>query len=126
MNDTALKSYLDGWSKICNSTPETIAAMLDGAHPDIHFSDVNSPNVHAGHDAIRKLCELATAKYDGATISTRDLLFDGRNWSIRWTMAGTRPDGTAFSRPGVSAGGLADDGRVIEHTDYWSRGDAAG
>jgi hypothetical protein len=126
MDDRALKTYLDGWSKICNSTPETTEAMVSGAHPDIRFTDVNSPNVHTGHDGIRHLCELATGKYPDASIDTRDMLFDGRNWSIRWTMTGTRPDGTRFTRRGASAGSVADDGRVIEHTDYWSRGDAAG
>ena len=126
MDDTALNTYLDGWSKICDSTPETVAAMLAGAHPDIRFTDVNSPNVHTGHDGIRRLCELATGKYPDAAIETHDLLFDGRNWSIRWTMSGTRPDGSAFSRRGASAGSVAADGRVVEHTDYWSRGDAAG
>ncbi|MDG2004802.1 MAG: nuclear transport factor 2 family protein [Novosphingobium sp.] len=125
MNDTALKTYLQGWSQICISTPKSIAAMLEGAHPDMRFSDVNSPNVHVGHEGIRHLCDLASGKYSDAAIATRDLLFDGRNWSIRWTMTGKRQDGTTFSRPGVSAGSIAKDGRVIEHTDYWSRGDAA-
>jgi hypothetical protein len=126
MEDLALKTYLDGWSKICNSSAQTLADMLAGAHPDIRFSDVNSPNVHSGHDGIRRLNELAADKYPDATIETHDLLFDGRNWSIRWTMRGTRPDGSAFTRRGTSAGCVAEDGRVIEHTDYWSRGDAAG
>ncbi len=120
MNDTALKAYLDGWSNICNNTPQTIEAMVSGAHPDFRFSDVNSPNVHTGHDGIRRLCKLASGKHPDAAITTRDLLFDGRNWSMRWTMTGTRPDGTAFSRRGASAGSVAEDGRVIEHTDYWS------
>jgi hypothetical protein len=126
MDDRALKTYLDGWSRICNSTPETLGWMLEGAHPDMRFSDVNSPNVHTGHDGVRRLNELATGKYPDAAITTRDLLFDGTNWSIRWTMTGTRPDGSSFNRKGASAGSVADDGRVIEHTDYWSQGDAAG
>jgi ketosteroid isomerase-like protein len=48
-------------------------------------------------------------------------LCDGANWSIRWTFSGDRPDGSRFSAEGASAGRLAQDGRVIEHTDYWNR-----
>lgn len=117
---TVLKSYLDGWSTICNSTPESVAAMVGGAHPDIRFSDVNSPNIHVGHEGIRAICKLAASVYSGATLSYRDLLFDGRHWAIRWTLSGPRPDGTRFTCRGASAGIVADDGRVIEHTDYWS------
>lgn len=126
VNDSALKTYLDGWSKICNATPETEEAMVSGAHPDVRFTDINSPNVHGGHEGIRRLCALARDKYPEATLEMHDLLFDGRNWSVRWTMKGRRPDGSAFTRRGASAGSVAEDGRVIEHTDYWSRGDAAG
>ena len=126
MADTALETYLDGWSKICNATRETLGAMLEGAHPEVSFTDVNSPNVHKGHDGIRRLNELASGKYPDASLAMHALLCDGCNWSVRWTMIGTRPDGSAFTRRGASAGSLAQDGRVIEHTDYWSRGDAAG
>lgn len=126
MDGTPLKTYLDGWSKICNATPETEESMVSGAHPDVRFTDVNSPNVHTGHEGIRHLCELASGKYPDARLDMQNLLFDGRNWSVRWTMSGTRPDGSPFTRRGASAGSVADDGRVIEHTDYWSRGDAAG
>ena len=95
--------------------------MLAGAHPDIRFSDVNSVNEHIGHEGIRTICGIATEHYRGATISCRDLLFDGRHWSIRWTLTGTRPDGSPFSYRGASAGSVAEDGSVIEHTDYWSQ-----
>jgi hypothetical protein len=121
MNDARLKSYLDGWTRVSNATPETVAAMIAGAHPDIRFTDVNSPNVHVGHEGIRRICELATAIHPGATIVYEDLLFDGRNWSIRWTMSRRRDDGTEFLRRGASAGSVSEDGRVIEHTDYWSK-----
>lgn len=63
MNDTLLRNYLEGWSRTCNSTPESIAAMLAGAHPDIHFSDVNSANLHLGHEGIRTICRLASGGY---------------------------------------------------------------
>jgi hypothetical protein len=122
MTDTMhLQSYLDGWSKICNSTPDSVEAMVKGADPQILFSDVNSPHVHVGHDGIRAICKIATQIYRGTTISYRDLLFDGRHWAIRWTLSGLRADGTKFNCPGASAGSVGDDGRVIEHTDYWSR-----
>lgn len=120
MSKATLKSYLDGWAMICSSTDESVAAMVAGAHPDIRFSDVNSPNVHIGHDGIRTICRLATQGYSGATLAYRDLLFDGCNWSIRWTLSGTR-DGKPFACRGASAGSVAEDGRVIEHTDYWNR-----
>ena len=123
---TVLKSYLDGWSRVCNSTPDSVEAMVSGAHPDIRFSDVNSPNVHVGHEGIRTICALATQIYHGTTLSYRDLLFDGRHWAIRWTLSGTRPDGTIFKCRGASAGTLADDGKVIEHTDYWNRAELHG
>ena len=93
---------------------------------DIRFTDVNSPNVHGGHDGIRRICELATAIHPGARIAYEALLFDGRNWSIRWTMSRLHEDGTTFHRRGASAGAVADDGRVIEHTDYWSKAGFAG
>jgi hypothetical protein len=83
MNDTLLRGYLQGWSMTCNSTPETVAAMLAGAHPDIRFSDVNSANIHRGHNGIRTICQLASNGYPDARIACNDLLFDGRNWSIR-------------------------------------------
>jgi hypothetical protein len=121
VNDAKLKSYLGGWTQVSNATPDTVAAMIAGAHPDIRFTDVNSPNVHRGHDGIRRICELATAIHPGARIAYEDLLCDGRNWSIRWTMSRHQEDGTEFHRRGASAGALADDGRVIEHTDYWSK-----
>ena len=121
MDDTKLRSYLDGWTQVSHSTPETVAAMIAGADPEIRFTDVNSPNVHLGHEGLRAICALAGGKYPDARIAWRDLLCDGRNWSIRWTFTGTTPDGTGFSHPGASAGVMADDGRVIEHTDYWSR-----
>lgn len=121
MSDTSLKSYLDGWSMICNSTGNSVEAMIRGADPDIRFSDVNSPNVHVGHSGIRTICELARQKYSDAAIAYRDLLFDGRHWAIRWTLSGERPDGTKFSCRGASAGTVAEDGRVTEHTDYWNR-----
>jgi hypothetical protein len=123
MDDARLRNYLDGWSMICGCTPQSVEAMVAGAHPDIRFSDVNSDNEHVGHDAIRALCALATGIYSGASIAYRDLLFDGRNWSIRWTLSGLRADGTSFIRRGASAGSVATDGRVVEHTDYWSRGE---
>jgi hypothetical protein len=121
MDDARLRAYLDGWTKVCNSTPESVEAMISGAHPEIRFTDVNSPNVHIGHEGIRKICGIATGKYPGTSVTYRDLLFDGRNWSIRWTMAGPRPDGTVFSARGASAGSVGEDGRVVEHTDYWNR-----
>lgn len=122
MSDAGLLiSYLDSWSSICNSTPDSIAAMIGGAHPQLRFADVNSPNVHVGHEGIRTICALATRHYAGARLVYRDLLFDGRRWAIRWTLSGTRADGTPFSVRGASAGAVAEDGRVIEHTDYWSR-----
>jgi len=121
MDDTLLRTYLDGWSQSCNSTPESIADMLAGAHPDIRFSDVNSANVHQGHDGIRTICRLASGGYPDAAISYGDLLFDGMNWSIRWTLSGTRGDGSPFETCGASAGRVAQDGRVIEQTDYWNR-----
>jgi hypothetical protein len=120
-DDAKLKSYLAGWTLTSNSTPESVATMIDGAHPDIRFTDVNSANVHAGHDGIRRICELATAYHPGAALSYDSLLFDGRNWSIRWTMSRPLEDGSRFERRGASAGAVADDGRVIEHTDYWSK-----
>lgn len=127
MDDVILRAYLDGWALVCDSSPASIAAMLGGAHPDIRFSDVNSPNVHLGHDGLRTICGIATGKYPGTAVTYRDLLFEGRNWSIRWTMSGPREDGTTFSCRGASAGSVADDGRVVEHTDYWNRaGLAAG
>jgi hypothetical protein len=121
MPDAKLKSYLDGWTRVSESTPETVAAMIAGAHPDIRFTDVNSPNVHGGHEGIRRICELATAIHPGASIAWGSLLSDGRNWSIRWTMSRLLDDGTRFERRGASAGVLAEDGSVIEHTDYWSK-----
>jgi hypothetical protein len=121
MGDALLKAYLDGWCQVSNSTPDTVAAMVAGAHPDIRFTDVNSPNVHAGHEGIRRICELATSIHPGARIAYEALLFDGRNWSIRWTMTRRLEDGSEFRRRGASAGTVADDGRVLEHTDYWSK-----
>lgn len=121
MEDAKLRTYLAGWAQVSDSTPETVAAMIAGAHPDIRFTDVNSPNVHQGHDGIRRICELATAIHPGARIVWDALLFDGRNWSIRWTMSRREEDGSEFVRRGASAGTVAADGRVIEHTDYWSR-----
>ncbi len=121
MDDARFRAYLEGWSRICSSTPETVAAMIEGAAPDIRFSDVNAPGTHDGHDGIRTICELATRFYDGARITYGDLLCDGRNWSIRWTFEGTAPDGKPFQSRGASAGILGEDGRVIEHTDYWNR-----
>ena len=121
MNDIHLRAYLEGWSQICSSTPETIAAMLAGAHPQICFSDVNSANLHIGHQGIETICRLASGGYPGARIDYDDLLFDGTNWSIRWTLSGNRADGSRFECRGASAGKVAEDGRVIEHTDYWNR-----
>jgi hypothetical protein len=126
MNDTLLRTYLDGWSQTCNSTPESVAAMLAGAHPDIRFSDVNSANVHQGHDGLRTICRLASGGYPDASIRYGDLLFDGTNWSIRWTLSGTRGDGSTFETRGASAGKVGEDGRVIEQTDYWNRGSVHG
>ena len=121
MNSVVLEAYLDGWSNICNSTTASIAAMLVGAHPEIRFSDLNSSNVHVGHEGIRGICKLATSIYLGSTIAYRDLLFDDQNWAIRWTLSGLHLDGTRFNCRGASAGMLAEDQRVIEHTDYWNR-----
>jgi hypothetical protein len=121
MNEAKLRSYLDGWALTCNSTPASVEAMIAGAHPDIRFSDVNSPNVHRGYDGIRYICGLATQKYTDAAVTWRDLLFDGTNWSIRWTFSVTLPDGKTHACPGASAGRVAEDGRVIEQTDYWNR-----
>ena len=111
-----LRRYLDGWAMVCCATPESVAAMIAGAHPEIEFRDVNSANVHHGHDGIRHICAVGTGKYTGVSASWRDLLCDGRNWSIRWTFTGP-----GFSAEGASAGRLAEDGRVIEQTDYWNR-----
>jgi ketosteroid isomerase-like protein len=121
-----LKSYLDGWTQVSNSTPETISAMIACAHPEVRFTDVNSPSVHEGHDGIRRICELATRLHSGASIKYEALLCDGRSWSIRWTMTRAMVDGSTFQRRGASAGLLAEDGRVIEHTDYWSKAGFAG
>jgi hypothetical protein len=121
MDDTLLRTYLGGWSKTCNSTPETVAAMIAGAHPEIRFSDVNSTNVHVGYTGIETICRLASGGYPDSRISYDNLLFDGRDWSIRWTLSGTRGDGSSFACLGASAGRVAEDGRVIEQTDYWNR-----
>jgi len=121
MDDAILRTYLDCWSDITNSTPASVEAMIACAHPEIRFCDVNSTNLHVGHQGIRHICELASQGYPDARIVWRDLLFDGRKWSIRWTLSGSQPDGTTFSCEGASAGRLAYDGRIIEHTDYWNR-----
>ena len=75
MNEATLTAYLDGWSMICSSTPKSVDAMIDSADPDIRFSDVNSSNVHMGHDGISHICSLATQIYLGTTIVWRALLF---------------------------------------------------
>lgn len=124
MQRELLESYLAGWAMTCCATPESIEAMVAGAHPDIRFNDVNSANVHEGHEGIRRICALGTGKYADVEVTWGDLLCDGANWSIRWTFAARAPDGTHFSARGASAGRLADDGRVIEQTDYWSRSTA--
>jgi hypothetical protein len=116
-----LKRYLDGWAIICSNGADAVAAMISGAHPEIRFSDVNAPGVHHGHEGIRTICALASQGYPGTTIEYDDLLFDGRRWSIRWTLTGQRADGLPISARGASAGLVSDDGRVIEHCDYWSR-----
>ena len=121
MSDDVLKSYLAGWARTCCATPESIEAMVAGAHPDIRFNDVNSANTHEGHEGIRRICALGTGKYRDVEVSWNDLLCDGTNWSIRWTFSAVAPDGKPFSARGASAGKLAEDGRVIEQTDYWSR-----
>jgi hypothetical protein len=121
MSDETLRSYLDAWTRVGSGSAETAAAMIAGAHPEIRFSDVNSANVHEGHEGIRTICRLASSRQTGARIAYEALLFDGRNWSIRWTMSRPLDDGTVFTRRGASAGRVADDGRVIEHTDYWSK-----
>lgn len=121
MNDDLLKAYLEGWSQTCNSTPASVAAMLAGADPDIRFTDVNSTNVHSGHEGIETICRIASAGYPDSRIDYDSYLFDGRNWSIRWTLSGTRPDGTAFSCRGASGGRVGEDGKVVEQTDYWNR-----
>jgi hypothetical protein len=120
MNDAILRSYLDAWAQTTNSTPDTVAQMIAGAHPDIRFSDVNSPNVRIGHEGIRAICQLATDHHPGSVLTYDDLLFDGRNWSIRWTIVRPRGDGTKSRSRGASAGSVAEDGRVIEQTDYWN------
>jgi ketosteroid isomerase-like protein len=121
MSHAHLKSYLDGWAQVSNSTPETVSAMITGAHPQVRFTDVNAPSVHEGHDGIRRICELATRLHSGALITYEALLCDGHSWSVRWTMTRAMEDGSTFERRGASAGRLAADGRVIEHTDYWSK-----
>jgi hypothetical protein len=121
MQDAKLKSYLDAWTQVSRSTPETIAAMIAGAHPDILFTDVNSANVHTGHEGIRTISRLASERQTGGVVAYEALLFDGRNWSIRWTLSRQLEDGSEFTRRGASAGSVAEDGRVIEHTDYWSK-----
>ena len=121
MNEAMLPSYPDGWAKVCCSTPESGAAMVAAAHPEVRFTDVNSPNVHIGHDGIRHIRSPGAARYSGVPAAWRDLLCDEANWSIRWTFSGDRPDGSRFGAEGASAGRLAQDRRVIEHTDYWNR-----
>jgi len=79
VSEAILRRYLDGWTRICVSTEDTVAAMISSAHPDIRFADVNSAKVHVGHDGLRAICSLATSIYDGARIAYRDLLFDGFN-----------------------------------------------
>ena len=120
MNDETLKSYLDAWCQINNATPAVVEQMIVAAHPELRFTDVNSQNVHIGHEGIRTICELASAHNPGSKLTYDSLLFDGRNWSIRWELWRPRPDGTATTSRGASAGSVAEDGRVIEHTDYWS------
>ena len=126
MSHAQLKSYLDAWTQVSNSTPKSISAMIEAAHPDVRFTDVNSPSVHEGHGGIRRICELATRLHSGALITYEALLCDGRSWSVRWTMTRALEDGSSFERRGVSAGRLAEDGRVFEHTDYWSKAGFAG
>lgn len=121
MNEQVLKGYLAGWARTCCATPESIEAMVAGAHPNIRFNDVNSANVHEGHEGIRRICALGTGKYKDVEVTWGDLLCDDRNWSIRWTFSAVAPDGRPFRARGASAGKLAEDGRVIEQTDYWSR-----
>ena len=116
-----LKRYLDGWAAMCTGGADAVAAMTGNADPEIRFSDVNSPNIRHGHEGIRTICAIASDKYPGTIVVYDDLLFDGRRWSIRWTMTGQRADGLPISSRGASAGLVADDGRVIEHCDYWSR-----
>lgn len=121
MQDATLRAYLDAWTQVSQSTPETIATMIAGAHPDIRFTDVNSANVHEGHEGVRTIARLASSRQSGGTITYDALLFDGCNWSIRWTLTRQLEDGSEFTRRGASAGSVAEDGRVIEHTDYWSK-----
>ena len=98
---------------------ELVAAMVAGAHPEIEFRDVNSSNVHHGHDGIRHICAVGDRQVQRGFRQLARPAVRRTNWSIRWTFtSGLR---LRFSAEGASAGRLADDGRVIEQTDYWNR-----
>jgi hypothetical protein len=122
VNLEELKTYLDGWALISGNPDEAVDIMIAATDPEVRYSDVNSPNVHVGHAGIRRMGEITRGKYAGTTVTYDSVLFDGRNFSLRWVMRGPLPDGKQFEYHGASGGVVGGEhGKVIEQTDYWSR-----
>lgn len=120
MGEATLEKYLAAWSAHCDGKSDTENAMVAASHPDIRYSDINAPTDFVGHEGVRTICKTASAMLPGAVMSYRNLLLDGRRWSMQWTLSGTLPDGSSYSCEGASAGSVGEDGRVDRQTDYWN------
>jgi hypothetical protein len=119
-NET-LQAYLDAWDIHCCGDTADADAMVAASHPDICYEDINNPTPMIGHEGVRNVCAFASQMLPGAKMNYRDLLTDGRNWSVQWELTGVdQASGKAFSCRGASAGTIADDGRVDHQIDYWN------
>lgn len=83
---------------------------------DVHFKDPFNDVV--GHDALRKIFNHMFTTTESPKFSIDGWMCDGRMASIRWRFSCGLQE-LAIDFPGMSFVRFNDQGKVVEHIDYW-------
>lgn len=112
-----LDALIDWYSTL---TPETISDIRGIYHERAHFRDPF--NEVRGHQAIAAIFEHMFNTTENPVFRVTSKQKEGATAWVSWTFSfGLR--GKALSVEGVSRLDFGDDGRVIDHRDYWDTTD---
>lgn len=112
-----IDAYLQFFETLAPASLDQLAAVYteDARFAD-PFSDVR------GVEAIRRVFEHMFEYAPDARFTVHDSAWSGERWFLYWTMEFTGRGGQPWRITGTSRVAINDDGRVIEHLDYWDSG----
>lgn len=97
-------------------TPDTVDALYDHVHPDVRFKDPF--NDVRGAAAMHAVLADMFAHVDDLVFKVHETATTGRTTFIAWTLSGTLSN-RPWSVDGTSRLVVDDNGKLLEHIDYW-------